>query len=126
MAKRGRPKIEIDLAKVEALAQNGATYLEIARALGIDTETLAKRRKDQKGVQDAIDRGNAKSLLFVQNELMKRIKEGSVPAAIFFLKARGGWKETSVNEVSGLGGGPVQIEKLKAKTDEELLAIINS
>jgi hypothetical protein len=33
----------------------------------------------------------------------------SVTAAIFWLKTRGRWKETSVQEHTGEGGGPVMI-----------------
>ena len=38
--KRGRPRIEIDMAAVEELASIGATQQEIASRLGVSTDTL--------------------------------------------------------------------------------------
>ncbi|CAH2395984.1 hypothetical protein [Mesorhizobium ventifaucium] len=45
-----------------------------------------------------------------ENLFRKATGEGreSVIAAIFWLKARGRWKETSVNEHSGLDGKPIE------------------
>jgi len=45
MAKRGRPKIEIDLDQVEKLAGLFCTYEEIAAFLGVAINTM-KSRKD--------------------------------------------------------------------------------
>lgn len=57
----------------------------------------------------------------VATTLVAQAKEGSVPAGIFLLKTRAGWKETQVNELTGKDGGPItHAVDLSALTDEEL------
>lgn len=51
--RRGRPPVEIDLEKVEALGRLQATKSEIAAFLGVDEKTLRERE----GVDEAIARG---------------------------------------------------------------------
>jgi hypothetical protein len=36
----------------------------------------------------------------------------AVTAAIFWLKTRAGWKDTTAHEISGKDGGPVEIEEV--------------
>lgn len=45
----GRPKIEVDWTKVDAMCQIQCTGEEIASVLGIDYDTLATRCKDDHG-----------------------------------------------------------------------------
>lgn len=89
-----KPKIEIDLDKVEALAANGLTQQQIADSLGISESTLYERKRENTDFAEAIKRGRAKGIAVVTNALMKKVKEGNVTAMIFFLKSQAGWKET--------------------------------
>lgn len=57
--KGGRPKIEIELRQVEALAGIQATDEEIAAVLGCSIETI-KRRKKNEGFEQALKRGKEK------------------------------------------------------------------
>ena len=91
--KRTKPKIEIDLAKVEVMAANGLTQQQIADSLGISVSTLYGRKRESEEFEEAIKRGKAKGVAVVTNELMKQVKSGNVTAMIFFLKARAGWRE---------------------------------
>ena len=45
-------------------------------------------------------------------------------AAIFWLKIGAGWKETSLHEVSGPSGGPIQAETPSLPELEKVLASI--
>jgi len=95
-----KPKIKIDLAKVESLAANGLTQEQIALALGISETTLYANKRENADLADAIKRGQAKGVAVVTNKLMESIKGGNMTGMIFFLKCRAGWKETQVIEAN--------------------------
>lgn len=114
MAKRKtKPKIEIDLAKVEAMAANGLTQQQIADSLGISVSTLYGRKRENEEFEEAIKRGKAKGIAVVTNELMEQIKSGNVTAMIFFLKSRAGWKEKSELDLTNSDGSFSQPRSLK-------------
>ena len=113
-------KIPINLALVEQLSSNGATFEQIALSLGISVDTLARRRKDSADVAEAIKKGKAKGSIFVMSKLMELISEKNLGAIIFYLKTQCDWKETNVNEVTGKNGGPVEIKDNKDLSGEEL------
>jgi len=116
-----KPKIHIDLAKVESLAANGLTQEQIASALGISESTLTKRKKENTDFTDAIKRGKAKGIALVTNKLMESIKGGNMTGMIFFLKTQAGWKETNVQEHTGANGKDL-IPSAKQMTTDELKA----
>jgi len=103
-----KPKIQIDLAKVESLAANGLTQEQIAAALGISERTLRSRKGEIADFADAIKRGKAKGIALVTNKLMESIKGGNMTGMIFFLKTQAGWKETNVQEHTGKDGTALQ------------------
>lgn len=102
-----KPKIKIDLAKVESLAANGLTQEQIALALGISASTLDNRKRENVEFVDAIKRGKAKGIALVTNKLMESIKGGNITGMIFFLKTQAGWKETNIQEHTGADGKPI-------------------
>ncbi|WP_288142242.1 hypothetical protein [Mesorhizobium sp.] len=91
--------------QVEALAGYGVPEAEIAGMVGVDPKTLRKHYKHELAFGHT--KANAK---VAENLFRKATAEGreAVIAAIFWLKARGRWKETSVNEHSGLDGKPIE------------------
>jgi hypothetical protein len=93
-----KPEIEIDLEEVERLASLGLTQEQIAASLGIGQTTLYKRKRESADFEGAIKRGQAKGIGAVANKLYEKAMSGDVASLIFFLKARGGWKETVRNE----------------------------
>lgn len=111
--KRTKPKIEIDLAKVEVMAANGLTQQQIADSLGISVSTLYGRKRESEEFEEAIKRGKAKGVAVVTNELMKQVKRGNVTAMIFFLKARAGWKEKNEVDLTNSDGSFAQPRKLQ-------------
>lgn len=116
-----KPKIQIDLNKVESLAANGLTDEQIASALGISRTTLANRKRENEQFVQAIKRGKAKGIALVTNKLMESIKGGNMTGMIFFLKTQAGWKETNVQEHTGKDGTPL-LKTAKDLTEEELKA----
>lgn len=88
-----KPKIELDIAKVEELAGLGLTKEEIALSLGVSYNTLNRRAKESEDVDTAKKRGRASANIKVAGALMKSIEEGNVTAIIFYLKTRAGWTE---------------------------------
>jgi len=92
--------------QVEAMAGFGIPEVDVARVLAIDPKTL--RRHYRKELDTGHVRANAK---VAENLYRKATGEGreAVLAAIFWLKARGGWKETSVQQHTGANAEPIQV-----------------
>jgi hypothetical protein len=105
----GRPPHEPDVSyrkQVEALAGFGVPETDIARVIGIDPKTLRKYYRDE------LDTGHIKANAKVAENLFRKATgEGreSVVAAIFWLKTRARWKETSAHEISGPEGRRLEV-----------------
>ena len=109
----GRPLIEIDPARVEALAAQGLNEEQIARALGINWKTLAHRKKKFAVFSEALKTGKAKGLAKVTNDLFQQSAAGNTAATIFYLKNRDpeNWSDKRITEYKGdpltvVTGGP--------------------
>lgn len=89
-----KPRIQIDLRKVEEYAQVCDNEEEIANDLGISYSTLQSRKRESEEFRIAIKRGKAKANVFVGGKLMEKIKSGDTASIIFYMKSRCGWKET--------------------------------
>jgi hypothetical protein len=113
----GRPSHKSDPAlrrQVEAMAGYGVAEADIARVIGIDPKTLRKHYRDE------LDLGHVKANAKVAENLFRKATgEGreSVTAAIFWLKTRARWKETTAIEHGGPEGGPIQTESLICNRD---------
>ena len=95
-----KPRIEIDLTKVEALASRGLTKQQIADALGVSQTTFYARQKESEEFEEAIKRGQAKGVASVSNKLYESAMRGEAWAVCFFLKTKGGYKETQKVEMT--------------------------
>jgi len=92
--KRHKPTDESrKLAKT--LSAVGITHEDIASKIEISSDTLVKYYK--KELADGRIDANAQ----IAKGLFEQAKNGNTSAAIFWLKTRAGWKETSVQEVHG-------------------------
>ncbi|MDY0626624.1 DNA-packaging protein [Pasteurella multocida] len=120
MKRKTKPKIEIDLARVEALASNGLTQQQIADALGISERTLRDRKSNSAEFAEAIKRGKAKGIAIVTNKLMEKVKAGNVTAMIFFLKSQAGWKEKQEIDLTNSDNSlkPTVIELVAPEIDD--------
>ena len=108
---------EEDRHIVWRMSAYGMTQQRIAYRLGISVGVLTSnfRRELDGAKEEWIDD--------VATTLVTQAKEGSVPAGIFLLKARAGWKEIAVNEMTGKDGAPISIRTtndLSVLSDEEL------
>lgn len=91
---------------VERMSAAGIQQENIARALGIHRETLAIHYREQ--LDGAADRANTQVARTLFAKATDPDMSGpSVTAAIFWLKTRGGWKETDRHEMTGADGGPL-------------------
>lgn len=91
--------------QVEAMAGYGVPEADIADMIGIDPKTLRKHYRQE------LDQGHTKANIKVAENLFRKATgEGreAVTAAIFWLKARAGWRETVQAELSGPGGRPLE------------------
>ncbi|SDB47151.1 hypothetical protein [Bauldia litoralis] len=97
MGRRAHSPDTASRRQVEALAGFGVPEIEIAGVIGIDPKTLRKHYREE------LDHGHTKANARVAENLYRKAtgdgREG-VTAAIFWLKCRAGWKETSVTELA--------------------------
>lgn len=121
---RTKPKIELDLQKVEEYAGLGLTREEIALSLGVSYSTLNRRVKESEEVDAAMKRGRAKANIKVGNALMKAIEGGNVTAIIFYLKARAGWteKQQIEAEIKSQENVPEGLTAVYAKLREQVFS----
>jgi hypothetical protein len=82
----GRPRIQIDLDKVELLARTFATDQEIADFLGISRDTV-KRGKRLKAYQRAIEKGRNFTKVKLRERLITDALSGSQSALLHLSKA---------------------------------------
>lgn len=117
-----KPKIEIDLAKVEELASRLLSKEQIAISLGISERTLYTNQKESADFAEAIKRGRERGVATVANKLVESAIEGNTTAQIFILKTHGGqdWKDKQ--DVNLTGEVLVKTKSLQDMTDEELQA----
>jgi hypothetical protein len=97
MGRRSHQPTTIGRRNVEALAGYGVPEVEIAGVIGIDPKTL--RKHYPKELKFGHVKANAK---VAENLFRKATGDGpqSVTAAIFWMKTRARWKETSVTELA--------------------------
>lgn len=105
--KPGKPEhipTEDTRRRVKLYVMAGNTHLEICKFLGIgSTSTLHKYYKDE--LTTALSDANAA----VAGRLYRAaVGDGNIPACIFWLKTRAGWKETIKNEHTGAEGKPIE------------------
>lgn len=94
----------IDLKRLEELAAQGLAGYQIAQALGISYDTLARRLEDTAEIAEALKRGEQAAIGTVENALYRNATEGNnLGAQIFWLKNRssGKWRDKT-EQVIGL------------------------
>jgi len=98
-------------SQVEAMAGYGVPECDIAKVLDIDPETL--RLHYRRELEASCVKTNAK---VAENLYRKATGDGreAVTAAIFWLKTRARWKETSVHELGGTSElPPIRITEIR-------------
>ena len=111
---RGRPEHEptkVTRNQVLHFCGMGMTHKQISLLLGIAPVTLAKHYRQE------LDVGEAKMNVDVANNLYtiatSKEHKSAAQAAIFWMKARGRWRETNRVEHTGADGGAIQNQIVK-------------
>ncbi len=96
-----RPRIELDISRIEELAAQGLTQAEICLCLGIGENTLLRRKQESEVVADAIKRGRAKAASEISNVLYGMAQRGDLGAIVWWEKTRRGLTDKTQQEYSG-------------------------
>jgi hypothetical protein len=87
---------------VKAMSGFGVPQPDIAIHIGIDPKTLRTHFREE------LDRGAIEATTKVAQSLFNMATQGNnVAAAIFWMKARAGWREKNQVELTGPDGGPM-------------------
>jgi hypothetical protein len=116
MGRRAHKPDPVSRRQVEAMAAYGIPETDIARVAGIDPKTLRKHYRDE------LDTGHIKANAKVAEFLFRKATtEGAqcVTAAIFWLKTRGGWRESPQDHRLGV----YDTRDIPELTREELMVI---
>jgi sirohydrochlorin ferrochelatase len=95
-----RPKIQIDLNRVEELAAQGLSQAEICVSLNISEDTLGRRKKDSADFAEALRRGKTKAATVVSSKLFEMAAAGNVAAIRWWETTRMGLSDRMKSEVS--------------------------
>lgn len=95
-----RPRIEINISRVEELAAQGLSQAEICLCLGISEDTLSRRKADSAAIADAIKSGKAKAASEVANRLYLMAKGGDLGAIVWWEKTRRGLSDKTTTVVA--------------------------
>jgi hypothetical protein len=112
----GRPRKEIDRAKVTEMASRAHTTVEIALECGVSERTIRSRAKIE------LERGRIQRDASLRAKQFEVAMSGNPTMLIWLGKQLLGQKDRVSQEVTGLGGGPLQYERadLKQLSDAEL------
>lgn len=94
----GHPKTDPlpkDIKKIEKLAANGCSQVEIARGLGVGKDLLYRWRREFPAVQEAMEAGLAKEHQALRSVLIEKALAGDTVCILFALKTRHGYRETA-------------------------------
>lgn len=116
-----RPKIDIDISRVEEYAAQGLTQAEICLCLGISEDTMTRRKVENAVFAEAIKRGKAKAASEIANTLYLKAINGDLGAIIWYEKTRRGLSDRQAIEHSGPGGGPIAVREVIVEVPGEPL-----
>jgi hypothetical protein len=126
MSRKPHEPTEKDRKQVSVMAGIGLTHDQIADVMGISDETLRKYYSKELKISASVMTAQVANNLY---SIATSKGQGSVSAAIFWMKTRGGWREKDRIEVTGKDGEPIQIQSVPINTDEmdeDELAVLDS
>lgn len=95
---------------IDAIQEAEGNLSAAARIVGCARSTVHRYVNEYATVAAAYEEANETAIDIAENELMKQVKKGSIPAIIFFLKTKGksrGYVERQ--EVTGADGGALNV-----------------
>lgn len=103
------------------MAGQGLNLNQMAALLEISDATLDRLIKRDPRVKDAIEKGRAEASEAITYTAFRMAASGRHPAmTMFWLKCRERWKETSVHELSGPDGKPIETKNLSDLPEDQL------
>jgi uncharacterized protein (DUF849 family) len=99
--KVGRPKLALNDKQLNQVSEL-SPYLttgQLADAMGISRATFFRILERDKKVLRLYKKGVSEMIAQIANNLVLQAANGNVTAAIFFLKTKGGWRETDHPDV---------------------------
>ena len=127
-SKAGRPRLELDLTQVEALAQIGCTIDEIATVLGVGPSTVDDRMAKDIDFQVAYKRGREHGKATLRRMQWNSAKGGHVTMMIWLGKQLLGQKDHRSVNLSVEGHALKLAEQIKEKDPnlyEKVVKIMN-
>ena len=115
----GRPRFEFDMGLVERLAQISCTDGEIAAACGCSVDTLARRRADEPGFAETIERAREAGKSSLRRAQWKAALSGDRTMLIWLGKQHLGQRDRQDLEVTLT---PDQVSEM---SDEQLSGILS-
>lgn len=88
---------------IQAMEDSMGMLTTSCRRVGITKETISNWREKDADFDQKIKEIYDRRLDFVEGELFKKIREGNTASILFYLKCRGGYKETKSIEVEQKG-----------------------
>lgn len=101
MARPGWKPTEKDKLLIKLLRAGGKEVEAIAKIMGVCDDTLKKYCSEE------LDTGKDEIDSKIMGALVKAAVGGNTTAQIFYLKTRCGWRETTIQEITGKDGGPL-------------------
>lgn len=95
-----RPRLEIDISRVEELAAQGLSQAEICLVIGIGESTLYSRKKESEVFAEAIKSGKAKAASEISNVLYQMAKRGDLGAIVWYEKTRRGLSDRIQQDIT--------------------------
>ena len=116
--KGGRPRTTLTPEQIEEVEKLAAVLnqTQLCDFIGVPARTFREIMARDEEVSAAYKRGCAKAVSSVAQSLLQSARDGNITAQIFYLKTRGGWKETAPDPVEA---PPTRIELTAKLPDHE-------
>jgi hypothetical protein len=118
------PRKDLSAKDIETAARlfaMGVPVHQVAAKLKMSRATLERRMKEDPELLEVINAARAEANHKMSQSLYEQGLSGNTTAAIFWCKTQMGFRETSVIEHQGVGGGAIQYSNM---TDEQIFELM--
>jgi hypothetical protein len=102
---------------VEGMVASGVTRASVAQMLEMSEETLNKHYRQE------LETGSDKAVALLSRSLYRRAMKGDTTAAIFWLKARGRWRDRDAMNVTVEAPSQADTPKLDSRQVEDAIYV---